>query len=280
MAETQVMRSVLLTAWFATWLGFQLAGPSSAAAAELASPTELKQVIDLTLKGTAPAQCDPSPSPSPNPLKTCIDEFQMFETDGVIRSLYEVLRSQVQSMISAGLVLPPEMDLDEAVALRFYTGNGYEELNSALRRGPPDSERAKPCKDSINSALAALPPEQDRMVYRGVNLPAEILASHATGEIVRYEAFTSTSTSEPFAGNTQIVIRSRSGHNIKAYSNVPDEDEVLFGAPSCFKVIEHFVSNHLNAKTPATEPWKSLDLSKLKKKWTNLILMEEVPCKK
>ena len=103
-------------------------------------------------------------------------------------------------------------------ALNNYTGLGHEDLNDMLRTGTLDaSQQAR--VDALNRALEKMPPHSG-LVYRGTDLPPEVLAQYQPGAVVTEDAFVSTSVdpavarSPAFAGNVEfrIVSRDRAGH--------------------------------------------------------------------
>ncbi|HEY4041370.1 MAG TPA: ADP-ribosyltransferase [Rhodopila sp.] len=130
---------------------------------------------------------------------------------------------------------------DDRLALADYTGSGYEDLNSALRSDVLDaSQHARVA--AINNALEKLPPYQGPVI-RGTNLPPEVLDQYRPGEIIKEDAFLSTSTntavarSPSFAGNVEFRILSSSGRDISSVSMFPDEQEVLFPSGTTFYVV-------------------------------------------
>ena len=125
---------------------------------------------------------------------------------------------------------------EELQALDDYTGNAYyRSLNAALREGTPLTPEQQALSDNLSSALAKMP-DYEGIVYRGMNLTSEQLAEYVPGETVTWDAFTSTDTTDPFPGNTQVVIESSTGKLISAYSQVETENEVLFDKGSQFVV--------------------------------------------
>jgi hypothetical protein len=173
--------------------------------------------------------------------------------------------------------LPKEMDLEEYIAILSYTRGGYSKLNRSLREGGLAAERSRLCMERLNSALDSVPPFSDQLVYRGATLPPQMLDAHAPGEVVKYPAFTSTSSQRPFSMSHQFVILSKSGRDISRYSSTKEEAEVLFKAPTCFKVLDRLKPQEVD-RLPKTDPWDELDPRRLGKNWTALVIMEEAPC--
>ena len=68
-------------------------------------------------------------------------------------------------------------------------------------------------------------------------VPAE-QAPYIPGGIRTWAAFTSASTGPGFGGNTRFVITGKRGKDVKAYSDNPTENEVLFKAGTRVKVTE------------------------------------------
>lgn len=97
--------------------------------------------------------------------------------------------------------------------------------------------------DALNSALDKLPPHEGP-VFRGTNLPPEVLAQYQRGAIVTESGFLSTSMdltvaqSQAFAGNVEFRILSKTGRDIAALSVIPTEQEVLFHTDVPFYVVD------------------------------------------
>jgi hypothetical protein len=127
-------------------------------------------------------------------------------------------------------------------ALNNYTGLGHEDLNDALRNGTMDaSQHAR--VEALNRALEKLPPHNGP-VFRGTDLPREVLAQYQPGAVVSESAFLSTSMdlgvaqSTAFAGNVEFRILSRTGRDISSFSTFPTEREVLFQTDVPFYVVD------------------------------------------
>jgi hypothetical protein len=127
-------------------------------------------------------------------------------------------------------------------AVADYTGPGHDGLNSALRNGTTDaSQQAR--VEVINQALEKMPPHHGP-VFRGTDLPPEVLAQYQPGAVVSESAFLSTSMdlgvaqSTAFAGNVEFRILSRTGRDISSFSTFPTEREVLFQTDVPFYVVD------------------------------------------
>jgi hypothetical protein len=130
---------------------------------------------------------------------------------------------------------------EDLSALNNYTGLGHEDLNDALRTGTMDaSQQAR--VEALNRALEKLPPHSG-LVYRGTDLPPEVLAQYQPGAVVTEDAFVSTSVdpavarSPAFAGNVEFRIVSKTGRDISSLSLISHEQEVLFPSGMQFYVI-------------------------------------------
>jgi hypothetical protein len=138
--------------------------------------------------------------------------------------------------------LPEPLSPQELSALADYTGLGHEDLNTALRDGSVDASQLARI-EALNSALEKLPAHEGP-VFRGTNLPPEVLAQYQPGAIVTESGFLSTSRdltvaqSEAFAGNVEFRIMSKSGRDISSLSVLPDEQEVLFHTDVPFYVVD------------------------------------------
>lgn len=119
-------------------------------------------------------------------------------------------------------------------ALRFYTANGYTCLNGALRN--KSLKHDDPAVQLLNRALDQFP-NFVGFVSRGVDLPKEVLALHQVGAVLEFPAFTSTSTGRGFVSTVNYRIFSKTGKPIMNFSGIPAENEVLFKAPTRFKIL-------------------------------------------
>ncbi len=136
---------------------------------------------------------------------------------------------------------------DDLVALRGYTDDvinpatglrDYQAMNQALRGGDPAQlAQYDAYIRSATSALNQLPPNPGT-VFRGANLPPDVLDNYRVGETVTERAFTSTSSdpAQSFPG-TQFVINSTSGRNVAGASAIPSESEILFRPGTQFEVL-------------------------------------------
>ena len=131
---------------------------------------------------------------------------------------------------------------EDLSALNNYTGLGHEDLNDALRNGTMDaSQQAR--VDALNRALDKLPPYEGP-VFRGTDLPPDVLAQYQPGAAVTEPAFFSTSInpavpqSTAFAGNVEFRVLSRTGRDISSFSMFPTEQEVLFPTGVTFYVLD------------------------------------------
>lgn len=125
----------------------------------------------------------------------------------------------------------------EMVALRHYTEDGYDALNTALREGREG--RATIAADVLNGALSKLPAYNGSVVRR-VLLDSDALAKHVPGNVVDYPAFTSATKNvdrdvmrrKPH----RLIIESQTGRYIAPWSATQWQQEVLFGLPVRFEV--------------------------------------------
>lgn len=131
---------------------------------------------------------------------------------------------------------------ESLMAVRGYSISGYLRLNYALRNPEKADEDLQQYGSYIHatcSALVQLPLYQGT-VYRGTNLPPNILAQYTVGSIVTEASFLSTTKSEAvlaeFRDAVCFEIISTSGAVIEAIANDPSEEEVLFLPGTAFKV--------------------------------------------
>lgn len=145
---------------------------------------------------------------------------------------------------AGGISNVPQVKLTTAEddAIKDYSGAAYGQLNSHLRNGVPMPGYLSDLSDNLSSALSKLP-DYKGMVYRGTNLDPAQVARYVPGQTVTESAFTSSSTTRPFPGNTQFTIMSSSGKDISGLSSIPNEDEVLFDKGANFKVLSNDTVN-------------------------------------
>ncbi len=130
------------------------------------------------------------------------------------------------------------MTIAEAIAIGSYTGEGYREINDALRSGGEKARKAQPYREAIDAALKKLKPYHG-LVSRGVNLPQDRLAQHQVGAILEYPGYTSASLGLGFENQSQrMTVHSKTGRYVGFHSMSPGEYEVLFPAGTKFKVLE------------------------------------------
>lgn len=133
----------------------------------------------------------------------------------------------------------------EAGAVEYYTGSGFTEINSALRRGEIGSVQTTVA--GVDKALAKLP-KVEGTVFRTVdfNHPADLakfLSSRSVGTTITEPTYLSASQGSwyggEFGGNTRIniTIVSKTGRALSAISQNPSESEVLFARGSRFEII-------------------------------------------
>lgn len=130
----------------------------------------------------------------------------------------------------------------DLTSLGDYTGVGYEDLNHALRTDTMDaSQQAR--ADALNQALRKCEPHRGA-VFRGTDMPAEVLAQYQPGAVITESGFLSTTMdltvaqSPAFAGNVEFRILSATGRDISSFSVIPDEKEVLFPTGTKFYVVD------------------------------------------
>lgn len=131
----------------------------------------------------------------------------------------------------------------EAVALRHYTGTGYEMLNKHLN-GVIYDESLEPIAAILHNALSKLPDYQG-VAIRRTRLPDDVLAKHVVGETINYPAFTSATfgkkdvvIGEENDSPHRLLIQSKHAKRIDWISRYQSEVEVLFTAPTSFYVLD------------------------------------------
>lgn len=120
----------------------------------------------------------------------------------------------------------PLTALDHA-AIDDYTGNGYRDINSALRHDT-DDPTVQARVDATVKAVEKLSPFEGT-VFRGTDLPADVAKRLDVGSTFSDDAFASASTKrdQAFMGNFQFTIQSRTGRDTAGLGVNPQEAEVL-----------------------------------------------------
>lgn len=171
--------------------------------------------------------------------------------------------------------LKPDYSDEEMHAVATYTGDGYRDLNGALRghevdpdvlesyaedwaketQGATDNDwnewkydyvddYTSHMVDRLDSAIAKSSAPEDMIVYRGVHRDDIGAADFKPGDSFTDDGYTSASLHSHVAmnfGNHQLEIRVKEGTKLTypdGYSNHPSEIEVVFGRGAEFTVIE------------------------------------------
>ena len=157
-------------------------------------------------------------------------------------------RTMPQAVINAGL------SMAEQVALYTWTldtskGPWFTRINRVLRMGETDSaefEAVWPLVAAIKSALGKLPPFEG-MVYRAIKesgMTAQQLAwfkdAYQPGQLVAIEGFAGTSKDQlqMLRGRFKLVVNSKTGRDISAFSAKADQDEVLIAHGAVISVTQ------------------------------------------
>jgi SPP1 gp7 family putative phage head morphogenesis protein len=138
----------------------------------------------------------------------------------------------------------PELEPEEAAAIRAYTGGTYAQLNSALRNGSYASTPAlQAYVEAAQHGLSKMPKyvgEAARGMSMGLSEMQKFLTVYQKGAIVEEAAFISSSSGSraAFGGNIFLKIKSRTGVDVSSYSRHPHEREVLFMPGTRFRVLD------------------------------------------
>ena len=163
------------------------------------------------------------------------------------------------------------LNLLEYLVIRDYSGFYYSCMNRYLRNKDVKSPAGDAYVALLNRALDKLPNYQG-IVLRGADLPKEIAEAHKKGNIVTYNAFTSTSTESGFPARDNFIMISKTGKPIMGLSSIAYEKEVLFKTGTKFEVLDTYSENGKNfyimkesieGQTPEAE--KLSDLETIKK---------------
>ncbi len=113
-----------------------------------------------------------------------------------------------------------------------------KELRDAVEEGRAAARRVDDYARTLNDALDRLPDMQGTF-YRGVQLTRAEQATYTTGSVFTWADFSSSSARRggAFSRNTRFIIHGKHGKDIRRYSAIRSEDEVLFKAGSTFRVL-------------------------------------------
>ncbi|MGU3408613.1 ADP-ribosyltransferase [Microbacterium sp. M1A1_1b] len=134
----------------------------------------------------------------------------------------------------------PTLTKDDVLGLYDYTTSHYGDMNDHLRdlHSPADAASLEADISRTTDAIAKLPPVEGTF-YRGVQFDTSTLDGLQVGKPWSDEGFISTSTdpTKAFPGNTVLTIEGKTGVNVKPFSDVMREDEVLFQRHTQFEVV-------------------------------------------
>lgn len=129
-------------------------------------------------------------------------------------------------------------------AIRWYTGNGYYELNRWKRKERRGSRLLSAFADTLNSALDKLP-SYSGTVYRGADLPKKLIQEYKdalqNNNSIKHNYFTSTAKDPgaAFSKNVLFTIQTKNGKDVEMISPYTDsEKEVLIKSGTEFQVLD------------------------------------------
>lgn len=147
-----------------------------------------------------------------------------------------------QSYFERAKSINKRIKASEALSVRKYTGSFYDKLNKYLRTSKkPPSEEYNSIVKSTNAGLRKLESFKG-VAFRGSQLDRKAFKKYTdaleAGKPHKELAYFSTTESigKKFNGNTIYKINSKNGKRVKAISQFPNEEEVLFKAGTKFKV--------------------------------------------
>lgn len=124
----------------------------------------------------------------------------------------------------------------EIIAIYFYTKEGYQKINSKLRRAEIN-ETNSALVAAMNSGLNKLA-DYSGVVRRGVSFePGAFLDQHQVGKNISYLGYTSTGIDFEYKAKNKIIIISKSCKYIAPISVFPKEREVLCPHKANFKIL-------------------------------------------
>ena len=148
---------------------------------------------------------------------------------------------------------PSKLSRAEQYAISEYSGSSYYNINKSLRGVKSSKSLQQGLQDEINairSGLNKLPPTTSKEVYRGLRTtnPSkinQIYKSYEIDQIITEPGFLSTSPVDrsQFGNLIKFKIHPKQKTNGKVlgdYSQMPDENEVLFPPSTSFKVVNKY----------------------------------------
>lgn len=143
----------------------------------------------------------------------------------------------------------PNYGLSEAekIAVHAYTTTDeyYSRLNTALRSGNAETiARVAPMANVLDNALEKLPAYKGT-VFRVTDLPDTVKI--VKGGVFKDNAFMSATTADlgtTFGANHRLImLESTKGRNIRGFSAIPKEEEILFPRGTQFDIVDTRSSN-------------------------------------
>lgn len=153
-----------------------------------------------------------------------VPELSAAEADAALTEFLDALKEYVRTQQGA--------TREDTVLFHSYFHTGAYGLNRVLREGGTASECLAPLVQAMRAAFDRLP-RFAGTVWRGLRLPAEVLATYAPGTELAWPAFSSTSldrkTAEGFAGPSGAVfkIEVKGCADVRGASALLWESEVL-----------------------------------------------------
>lgn len=178
-------------------------------------------------------------------------------------SVYQQLQhvcSGLLSLVVQGMNDPANLPPAEFCAVQNYTGAGYL-LNKSLwltkSSGNALSGSEWAYVRTLDSALSKIQNSPEMTVYRGTSKRHFQLPE--VGQVFRLKGYTSTTpnreSAENFVIDRLMIIRIRSGKNIRPYSNAENEEEILLPR-STFVRVDKVEIKTLNLFTEENGPEK------------------------
>lgn len=133
-------------------------------------------------------------------------------------------------------------DEDKQKAVSWYQGEGYKEINSALRSGKPLQGPYKNIAEAMDELIAHSATAHDQTVYRGIDFSGKNFTpkmfTGAVGKDITLKGYTSTSTDAERMqnfGETHFKIDLPKGSH--AYDTKSDENELILPRDAKFTVM-------------------------------------------
>lgn len=221
----------------------KLSTPLSAFSIALAISILVKMKFQKSSVPSLKTEEDLKVGENPSKKVLSIDRWHLSKIKPPQEEEYEKILSYMEGQM--GAFYPKKKDLlsdVEQLALHLWTTEFYPEMNK-VADGTEDNDQIARINEIAIYALSRLPvvENQNNLTRTASFTIPEIQAKFIPGAIYSSRRFMSTHGKDqalPKGGNVRFFVIGKTGRNIKAYSQNPKEEEVLFSPGANFLVGE------------------------------------------